>query len=200
MQKNSFERLILKATMVDGIIVVMAALVGGALIISLILMLASLYWGLIALILLLIDVNLFVFYSCFYEDYNKFMDHTSQWIKRIQYPEHDVIVLTYKRFSSFYSLAPRKWDLSKDRCIYNPTRYKQFIIVFSFLDYVRYSHRELKWCLIENANQEAQRKNERNIKSMDEFSKCIKKDLVSFEQENPLNILVEKCRKEDGHV
>lgn len=111
-----------------------------------------------------------------------------------------VVSLSYKRFSAFYALSPEKWELSDSLCIYRPTSRQSFAIVFSFLDYLRYTHHELKQQLKTEQDLELEKNKKDDIKSLEQFAEYIKKDLASFEQENPLNVLAEKCRKEDGHV
>ena len=123
-----------------------------------------------------------------------------RWADKDYYYNREVVSLSYKRFSAFYTLSPEKWELSDSSCIYVPTSSQSFAVVFSFLDYLRYTHHELKQQLKTEQEFKSKKNKERDIKSLEQFSEYIKKDLASFGQENPLNILVEKCRKEDSHV
>lgn len=157
-------------------------------------------WGIFALSGLLFAALLCCFYLGVYINYQCFVEVTSDWANDRHFTERKVVELSYKRFSTFYNLRPERWSLSEITCIYAPKSNKEFAIMFSFPDYLRYKHYELRQQEKENRNREKVETKELDIKTMEQFAEYIKKDLASFEQENPLNILVEKYRKEDGHV
>lgn len=157
-------------------------------------------WGIFALSGLLFAALLCCFYLGVYINYQCFVEKTSDWANDRYFTEREVVELSYKRFSTFYNLRPERWSLSEITCIYAPKSNKKFAIVFSFPDYLRYKHYELRQQEKENRNREKVETKELDIKTMEQFAEYIKKDLASFEQENPLNVLAGKCRKEDGHV
>lgn len=156
-------------------------------------------YGMWALFAFLAAIILFVFDIWVYMSYQIFIKETVKWADK-DYYNRRVVSLSYKRFSAFYALSPEKWELSDSLCIYRPTSRQSFAIVFSFLDYLRYTHHELKQQLKTEQDLELEKNKKDDIKSLEQFAEYIKKDLASFEQENPLNVLAEKCRKEDGHV
>ena len=157
-------------------------------------------FGMLALCVFLTAVLLVIFYFAVYINYQVFIETTANWANDTHFTGREVISLSYERFSTFYTLSPKKWELSDLSCIYMPTSGESFAVVFSFLDYLRYTHHELKQQLKTEQELKSEKNKEHDIKSLEQFAKYIKEDLASFEQENPLNILVEKCRKEDGHV
>lgn len=166
--------------------------------------------GMWALFAFLAAIILFVFDIWVYMSYQIFIEETVKWADK-DYYNRKVVSLSYKMFSAFYALSPEKWELSDSLCIYRPTSRQSFAIVFSFLDHSRYIHHELKQQLITEQDElkqqlkieqdlESEKNKKYDIKSLEQFAEYIKKDLASFEQEDPLNVLAEKCRKEDDHV
>lgn len=156
--------------------------------------------GMWALSAFLAAIILFVFYAGVYMSYQIFIEETVRWADKDYYYDREVVSLSYKRFSAFYTLSPEKWELSDSLCIYRPTSGQSFAIVFSFLDYLRYTHHELKQQLKTVQELKSGKNKEYDIKAPEQFAEYIKKDLASFEQEDPLSVLAEKCRKEDSHV
>ena len=156
--------------------------------------------GMWALFAFLAAIILFVFYAGVYVGYQCFIEETARWADKDYNYNREVVSLSYKRFSAFYVLSPEKWELSDSLCIYRPTSRQSFAIVFSFLDYLRYTHHELKQQLKTVQELKSGKNKEYDIKALEQFAEYIKKDLASFEQEDPLSVLAEKCRKEDGHV
>ena len=156
--------------------------------------------GMWALFAFLAAIILLVFYVGVYVGYQCFIEEIVRWADKDYYYDREAVSLSYKRFSAFYTLSPEKWELSDSLCIYRPTSRQSFAIVFSFLDYLRYTHHELKQQLKTEQELKSEKNKEYDIKSLEQFAEYIKKDLASFEQEDPLRVLAEKCRKEDGHV
>lgn len=156
--------------------------------------------GMWALFAFLAAIILLVFYVGAYVGYQCFIEEIARWADKDYYCNREVVSLSYKKFSAFYAISSEKWELSDSSCIYVPTSSQSFAIVFSFLDYLRYTHYELKQQLKTEQELKSEKNKEYDIKSLEQFAKYVKKDLASFEQENPLNSYAENRRKEDGHV
>ena len=133
-----------------------------------------------------------------YVNYQIFVETTSDCVNDRHFMGREVVSLSHKRFSIFYVLSPEKWKLSKCACIYAPDSNKGFAILFSFKDYLKYVHRELKQQQKTQQSLENTEREEADIKTLKRFAEYIKEDLAVFEQSNPMLYKSPEVYKDDS--
>lgn len=116
--------------------------------------------------------------------YEKFLMRMLDWVRVVEGKglscSRRVVELKYKQFSTFYSLNPDRWEISEEMCTYSPNAADDFVIIFSWVEYLKFKHNEVE----DNESKENRKKKreyaEQEMQALEKFTEYMKADLDYF--------------------
>lgn len=141
----------------------------------------------LALVAALLFFLVIILYFKLVPSYEKFLMRTLDWVMLVEGKglscSRRVVELQYKQFSAFYNLNPTRWEISEEMCTYSPNVTDNFVIIFSWTEYLKYKHNEVSVSKSKEIRNQKKQDAEENLQALEKFTEYVKEDLDYFNKQ-----------------